>query len=116
MLMSFTLSAIQDGQNINTTSRVNACGFIAQLLKYETVLTAQLFLRVFQVTSPVSKYLQTSGLDILTALRMIVSTETQLKEMARDFHKVKTHLSSGPTIQSKHKKLVLQKKWTRLSE
>lgn len=64
-----TLSAIQDGQNINSTTRVNARVFIAQLLKYETVLTAQLFLQIFQVTSPVSKYLQASGMDILTAHR-----------------------------------------------
>ncbi|XP_034062116.1 uncharacterized protein LOC117539872 [Gymnodraco acuticeps] len=85
-----TLSAIQHGQTINATARVNAHGYITQLLRYETILTAQIFLRIFQVTSPVSKYLQKSGMDILTAHRMIVAAETQLKDMTRDFEKVKT--------------------------
>jgi hypothetical protein len=59
------------------------------LLKYETIPKAQIFLRIFQATSPVSKYLQTSGMDILSAHRMVVSTEEQLKGMARDVEKVK---------------------------
>lgn len=49
------------------TVRVKAKGFIEGLLKYETVLTAQLFLRIFELTSPLSKYLQTRGMDIITA-------------------------------------------------
>ncbi|KAJ8346852.1 hypothetical protein SKAU_G00282530 [Synaphobranchus kaupii] len=84
-----TLSAIQDQKNINATARVKAQGYIEGLLKYETILTAQIFLRIFDVTSPVSKYLQTSGMDILSAHRMVVSTEEQLKGMARDFENVK---------------------------
>ena len=85
-----TLSAIQDGETINATARVNAQGYIGQLLKYETILTAQIFLRIFQVTSPVSKYLQTSGMDILTAHRMVATAEAELKEMTRDFQSIKT--------------------------
>ena len=84
-----TLSAIQDGETINATARVNAQGY-GQLLKYETILTAQIFLRIFQVTSPVSKYLQTSGMDILTAHRMVATAEAELKEMTRDFQSIKT--------------------------
>lgn len=78
-----TLSAIEAVKTISTTAWVNAMGYITQLLKYETILTAQIFLRIFQVTSPVSKYLQTSGMD------MIVAAETQLKHMSRDFQKHK---------------------------
>jgi hypothetical protein len=80
-----TISTIQDQRNINTTARVKAQGYIEGLLKYETLLAAQIFLRIFQVTSPVSKYLQTNGMDILSAHRMVVSTEELLKGMARDF-------------------------------
>lgn len=85
-----TLSAIKAVKTISTTARVNAMGYITQLLKYETILTAQIFLRIFQVTSPVSKYFQTSGMDILTAHGMTVVAEAQLKDMSRDFQKVKT--------------------------
>lgn len=84
-----TLSAIKAVKTISTTAQVNAMGYITQLLKYETILTAQIFLRIFQVTSPVEKYLQRSGMDILTAHRMIVAAETQLRHMSRDFQNVK---------------------------
>lgn len=56
-----TFSAIQDGESINATARVNAQGDIGQLLKYETILTAQIFLGIVLVTSQVSKYPPTSG-------------------------------------------------------
>ncbi|KAK9528098.1 hypothetical protein VZT92_014591 [Zoarces viviparus] len=85
-----TLSAIQDGETINATARVNAQDYIGQLMKYETIITAQIFLRIFQVTSPVSKYLQTSGMDILTAHQMVAAAEAELKDMTRDFQSVKT--------------------------
>lgn len=95
----FTLSAIKDQTNFNTNAQVRAQGFIEGLLKYETILTAQIFLRIFDVTSPVSKYLQTRGLDILAAHCMIVSSEEQLKkwhEILIVSKQLQTHLFSGP--------------------
>lgn len=58
-------------------------------MRYDTELTAQLFLRIFEVTTPLSKYLQSSGLDILTAHRMVMATQDAMKNMARDFKSVK---------------------------
>jgi len=63
------------------------------LLKYQTTLTAQTFLRIFQQTTPLSNYLQTSGMDLLTAHRFVTSTQDNLKKKkiyARDFKGVKT--------------------------
>ena len=48
-----TLSTTQDQKNINTTAQVKAQGYIEGLLKYETILTAQVFLSIFHATSPV---------------------------------------------------------------
>ncbi|KAI4818096.1 hypothetical protein KUCAC02_011459 [Chaenocephalus aceratus] len=64
-------------------------GYAESLLKYETILTAQIFLRIFEHTSPLSKYLQTAGLDILSAHRMVASTQDTLKSLGRDFDSVK---------------------------
>lgn len=36
-----------------------------------------------------SKYLQTEGMDILSAHRMVMSTQDALKKMTRDFQAVK---------------------------
>ncbi|KAJ1092988.1 hypothetical protein NDU88_006098 [Pleurodeles waltl] len=38
------------------------------------IVTAQLYLRIFASTTPLSKYLQTSGMDILQAQRMVSDT------------------------------------------
>ena len=84
-----TLTAIQHQKNIKPTARAKAKGFCESLLECETILTAQLFLRIFEETSPLSKYLQTSGMDILSAHRMVVRTQESLKDMARDFESVK---------------------------
>jgi hypothetical protein len=66
-----------------------ARGYAESLLKYETILTAQIFLRIFEHTSPLSKYLQTAGLDILSAHIMVASTQDMLKRLRRDFESVK---------------------------
>ena len=51
-----TLSAIQGQANVKTTVRVKARGFTEALFRYETILTAQIFLLIFENTS-LSKYL-----------------------------------------------------------
>lgn len=84
-----TLSVFQGQTNLKTAVRVKARGFLEALMRYDTVLTAQLFLRIFEVTTPLSKYLQSSGLDILTAHRMVMATQDTMKNMARDYKSVK---------------------------
>lgn len=71
-------------------ARYRAAGFIEGLSKFETVLTAQIFLRIFKITTSLSKYLQTSGIDILQAHRMVVNSLTRLRECSRDFNAVKS--------------------------
>lgn len=53
------------------------------------MLTAELFLRIFELTSPLSKYLQTRGMDILSARKTVTTTQDSLKKIARDFPDVK---------------------------
>lgn len=84
-----SLYILQGQTNFKTTVRVKARGFLEGLMKYETVLTAQLFLCIFEVTTPLSKYLQSSGLDILTEHKMVMTTQHTLRNMTRDFEAVK---------------------------
>jgi len=83
------LTAIQEDRTMKTTVRVQERGFVEALLKYEMILTAQTFIRIFEQTSPLSKYLQTQGMDILSAHRMVIATHESLKSMSRDFSSVK---------------------------
>ncbi|CAL9702757.1 unnamed protein product [Knipowitschia caucasica] len=80
-----TLSKIEKDETMKSIARVKARGYLEGLLRYETVLTAQVFLRVFQETTPLSKYLQTSGMDILTAQRLVTGVQNSLQHCSRDF-------------------------------
>lgn len=84
-----TLLAVQEDKTMKPTARAKMKGYIEGLLKYETILTAQIFLRVFEQTSPLSKYLQTSGMDLLTAHRLVTGTEDGLRKCVRNFSAVK---------------------------
>lgn len=84
-----TLSAIMNLKTLASNARSKAKGYRDGLRRYETVLTAQLFLWIFEFTSPLSKYLQTTGMDILSAHRMFSTTHDSLKKIARDFLVVK---------------------------
>lgn len=69
--------------------RANSDAYAEALLKYQTILTVQTFLRIFQQTTPLSKYLKTSGKDLLTAHRFVTSKHDNMKKYARDFKRVK---------------------------
>ncbi|CAI5660952.1 unnamed protein product [Oreochromis niloticus] len=85
-----TLEAIEKREKEKPAVRAKARVFKECLLKHETVLTAQIFLRVFEQTTPLSKYLQSKGMDILSAYNMVTATQDGLKSIARDFPTVKT--------------------------
>lgn len=108
------LSAIQGQANTKTTVWVKARGFTEVLLRYETILTAQIFLWIFENTSPLSKYLQTSGMDILSAHRMVVATQETLKGMARDLDPIKA--ATDTFVQFTNKKIKEQDEDTELEE
>lgn len=87
-----TLSAIIKLKTLASNAQNNARGYRDNLLRYETVLTAQIFLQIFEFTSPLSKCLQTGGMDIFSAHRMVITTHfhmLSLKKIARDFPGVK---------------------------
>ena len=54
--------------------RVKAKAYKESMLKYETNLTAKIYLRIFELKTPLLKYLQTSGMDFLNAHQMVSTT------------------------------------------
>lgn len=76
-----TLDTIVEDRTQKPTVRAKAKGFKDGLLKYETVLTAQIFLRIFEYNTPLSKYLQTRGMEIFTAQRLVEGTEESLRTL-----------------------------------
>lgn len=55
---------------------------------FQTVLTAHVFKQIFAITDPASLYLQSERIDLLTAIRLIETAESQLGQLREDFNKV----------------------------
>jgi len=70
--------------------RSTAHSLLCRLTRYETVLTAMMFLHIFKFTTALSDYLQTSGLDYIQAWRKIDGTIKSLKANQREFLPVST--------------------------
>ncbi|KAF0703227.1 zinc finger MYM-type protein 6-like, partial [Aphis craccivora] len=75
------MKTIKDSVQNDSESRAKASGFIENFIKYETVLTAMVFLKIFSITGPLSKYLQGKNCDILQAYNMIKKSEVQLQQV-----------------------------------
>ena len=56
-------------------------------MRFDMVFTAQILMRIFVETTPLSKYLQTKG--ILSAHRVVIATQESLKSLTGDFSTVK---------------------------
>ena len=54
------------------------------------VLTAITYLRITEITSAISKYLQTSGMDFINAFNMMEATKKDIQQIHRDFVMVVT--------------------------
>ena len=65
-----------------------------KLLDYEVILTAFIYLRIFKYTTPLSDYLQTSGLDYIQAWRQVLVVKKNLAAISRDFPQVLETVSS----------------------
>ena len=82
------LLAVKNDKTMKPQVRQVAGTYMDNLLKYETILTSQLFLRIFSYTTVLSKYLQTNGLDLLTANRLMKEALIQIRSIIRDFNQV----------------------------
>lgn len=68
-----TLDEIENNLGITPDARFKAKNLKEGLLKYETILTAQMYLGIFKKTT-LSKYLQEHGVNIIAAYQMVKQT------------------------------------------
>lgn len=83
-----TLHEIYTSTKFNQDARFKAKAFIDALLKYETILTAHIFLKIFITTSPVSLYLQSKEMNVIQAYTMVIHSISVLSEESRNFDEV----------------------------
>ena len=79
------LDAIADEPTFQESASGDDKVLMDHFMKFETILTAFVFLQIYKITTPLSLYLQTKGLDMLQAWRMVEAvnkeTSTQKKRM-----------------------------------
>lgn len=83
------LTKIEQKPNLNPDIRSKASNFISSFLKYETILIAHMYMKIFQITGPLSRYLQSSKLDLLKCQQMVTSALESLKNIQRSMEDVK---------------------------
>lgn len=83
------LLEIENDNHFSPDARFEACSLKENLLKFEIILTSQIYLRIFEISSPLSKYLQTSGIDFMKCNYFINHFKKKLMSFSRDFEKVK---------------------------
>lgn len=83
-----TLNEIYLSDRFNQEVRFKAQMYRDSLLRYETVLTANIYLRIFASTTTITLYLQSKGMNVIQAFNMIKSTLNTLKSQSRNFDAV----------------------------
>ncbi|KAL4084049.1 hypothetical protein QTP88_029365 [Uroleucon formosanum] len=63
-----------------------ASSLLEKLCCFKIILTSHIFIRIFKIVGPTSRYLQTKGLDLLTAWNMIESVKSEISKI--DFESV----------------------------
>jgi len=69
---------VVQGEKFKPDIRAKSNNYLDLLLKYETILTAHIFMGTFSITGPLSRYLQTSGLDLLKCQQMVKYALSQI--------------------------------------
>ncbi|KAL4113078.1 hypothetical protein QTP88_016768 [Uroleucon formosanum] len=83
------LTKIVQNPNLNPDVRSKASNFISCFIKYETILVAHMYMKIFQITGPLSRYLQSNKLDLLKCQQMVTSALENLKGIQRGVENVK---------------------------
>jgi len=78
------LYALGYDSNVNSDTSSEARDLLNKWCSFNTLVTAFLFLKIFNLSTPVSKYLQTKGLDYLAAWSHIKTFQNNLKEISNN--------------------------------
>jgi len=68
---------------IDSKIKYNARTLLDNFTKFETVVTANMYLKIFVHISALSKYLQSQNMNVLQAHRMVETTLENLKQFSR---------------------------------
>lgn len=83
------MTKIVQNPNLNLNVRSKASNFTSSFIKYETILIAHIYMKIFQITRTLSRYLQSNKLDLLKCQQMVTSALENLKGIQRGIENIK---------------------------
>jgi len=78
-----TLSKISKNESFKPDIRSKANNLLSPLL---TILIAHMYMNIFSITGPLSRYLQTSGLDLHKCVQMVKASLNELEKIQRNIN------------------------------
>lgn len=75
-----TLEEVISNVQMRPEIKFKANGLLERLCKYESILTVQILLSIFEKTTFLSKYLQTKGIDLLKSYAIVKETLDSLED------------------------------------
>jgi len=87
--MILALDTIQTLDSFTPEVRVKAKIIKGSFLEYQTILTAFIYVHIFEIVGPLSRYLQTKGMDLIKSQELVDGSLVQLKKLQRNMQNVK---------------------------
>ncbi|KAF0691172.1 zinc finger MYM-type protein 1-like, partial [Aphis craccivora] len=96
-----TLHSLESDDASHRVCSVKANGLMEYLLSERFVLTGILFIKIFDMTSPLSKFLQKKNIDLLAAVNYVQNILTRIKNLRNDIKFINLIDQKNKFIQSK---------------
>ena len=84
------LYCVSTSEKLSVKARFDASVMLDNMIRYQHVLTIITYLRIMEITSALSKYLQTSELNFINAFNMVEATKKDIQQIHRNFAMVVT--------------------------
>ena len=78
------LYCVSTSKKLSVKTRFDTSAMLDNMIRYQHSLTAITYLRIMEITSALSKYLQTSKLDFINAFNMVEATKKDIQQIRRD--------------------------------
>lgn len=71
MQLIISLDAIQSFPDFNPEIKAKARNLKEAFMSYELILTALIYIKIFKIVGSLSRYLQTSGIDLIKSQELV---------------------------------------------
>ncbi|KAL5236899.1 hypothetical protein ACI65C_004309 [Semiaphis heraclei] len=91
-------NTIQTSPDFNPEIKAKAKNLKETFMSYELILTAFIYIKIFKIVGPLSRYLQTTGIDLIKSQELVNKALNNLKEIQRGMKYVKSEADKFITI------------------